>query len=239
MARRGARQTIEDRGLDPNGWLITFGDLVTLLLTFFVMLLTMSSMDKKQFRETFGAIITPPDLMLADGGGSLIKPPVLSPSLMPALDQSIATQNDVLLVFEDHLQKIESKSIKVFTADRKVVLAIDSAFLFTEHQAELTVEAKEVLDGLTPIFNRIPFKLMIEGRADRVPLPDNNRYRNLLDLSAQRALNVLLYILENSNVPESRISCKGYGGSQGDPAVMDDPSRWGVEIVIETGETSI
>ena len=39
--------------IDPNAWMVTFGDLIMLLLTFFVMLLTMKSMDSGALKERF------------------------------------------------------------------------------------------------------------------------------------------------------------------------------------------
>ena len=39
--------------IDPNAWMVTFGDLIMLLLTFFVLLLTMKSMDNKALKEIF------------------------------------------------------------------------------------------------------------------------------------------------------------------------------------------
>jgi chemotaxis protein MotB len=52
MARR-KKNLSSDTMMDANAWLVTFGDLVMLLLTFFVMLLTMSSMDTKKLKEIF------------------------------------------------------------------------------------------------------------------------------------------------------------------------------------------
>ncbi|HPM76918.1 MAG TPA: flagellar motor protein MotB, partial [bacterium] len=62
----------EQAGTDPNAWMVTFSDLLTLMLTFFVLLLTMSSMDSKKLKEAF-------DSFLQMGGtDSIIGPPSVS-----------------------------------------------------------------------------------------------------------------------------------------------------------------
>jgi chemotaxis protein MotB len=53
MAQRSGKKRESLAVMDSNGWLTTFADLVMLLLTFFVMLLSMSSMDAKKLKETF------------------------------------------------------------------------------------------------------------------------------------------------------------------------------------------
>jgi len=45
------KEKAEELSTDPNAWMVTFGDLITLLLTFFVLLLSMSSMDEQKFAE--------------------------------------------------------------------------------------------------------------------------------------------------------------------------------------------
>ena len=50
----GRRKHTEFRMINPLGWMITFSDLVTLLLTFFVLIISMSSMNIQTLRKTFG-----------------------------------------------------------------------------------------------------------------------------------------------------------------------------------------
>jgi flagellar motor protein MotB len=54
----------DEGGVDPNGWMATFSDLNFLMITFFVLLLSMSSMDERQFSDVFGDEISPADEML-------------------------------------------------------------------------------------------------------------------------------------------------------------------------------
>ena len=79
MAQRDTKSSSDEVGLDPNAWMLTFGDLVTLLLTFFVLLLTMSSMDEKDLREVTGLVFTPPDLIAGGGQGGFVAPPMIVP----------------------------------------------------------------------------------------------------------------------------------------------------------------
>ena len=54
MAERTTRhRKSEEQAPNPNAWMITFADLCTLLLTFFVLLFSMSSLNARAFRNTF------------------------------------------------------------------------------------------------------------------------------------------------------------------------------------------
>ncbi|HPQ68860.1 MAG TPA: flagellar motor protein MotB [bacterium] len=52
-----ARKKAQGGGSDPNAWMVTFSDLLTLMLTFFVLLLTMSSLDTKKLKEAFDSFL--------------------------------------------------------------------------------------------------------------------------------------------------------------------------------------
>ena len=68
------KEEIVIREVDPNTWMVTFSDLLTLLLTFFVLLLTMSSMDDQKFRESFGQLTPTPGVLTQWGATQLIHP---------------------------------------------------------------------------------------------------------------------------------------------------------------------
>ena len=62
-------------GPNPDAWLVTFGDLITLLLTFFVLMLSMSSMDNQRLKKAFDHFGGKPDIF-AGGEWTVIGPPL-------------------------------------------------------------------------------------------------------------------------------------------------------------------
>lgn len=89
-----ARKKKAGSGVDPNAWMVTFSDLLTLLLTFFVLLISMSSLDSKKLKEAFETLVPIAGVDIMDG------PPVPSTSnpqhkltvLKRSLIQSIAVE---------------------------------------------------------------------------------------------------------------------------------------------------
>ena len=76
MARAGNNNTAGEAKIDPNAWMVTFGDLIMLLLTFFVMLLSMKTMDSGALKEKFkelSATTGPMEHADVQLGGSVIE----------------------------------------------------------------------------------------------------------------------------------------------------------------------
>ncbi len=63
----------EEKEIDPNSWMITFADLVMLLLTFFVLLLTMSSMDAKKLQNLMTHFSSSTGVLELSGAGKVYK----------------------------------------------------------------------------------------------------------------------------------------------------------------------
>ena len=218
------------------GWMMTFGDMVTLLLTFFVLLMTMASMDDKTFRDAWGAVVSPPMILKQELGGSsvfLLPPPIPDPQ--PYLVGSITTEKDVVLTIEEHLKQQESGEIQTFSSGRGVVIKFKESLLFSAHSSELSSKAEEALSELAnKVLVRVDFDLIVEGSTDRQPLPAESNFANHLELSAARAFAVQQYLLAHSSISETKISCRGRGFRDCPPETPEDPTRNCVEIVIDT-----
>jgi chemotaxis protein MotB len=120
-------------------------------------------------------------------------------------------------------------------ADR-LVIRMKSAILFSEAQAVLTPQAREVLAGLAPVLARAPSRLRVEGHTDDVPI-HSAQFPSNWELSTARAISVIQYFEEQGFEPE-RLSVAGYGEFH--PFVPNDSSasralNRRVEIVVLGG----
>lgn len=207
---------------DPNAWLVTFGDLVMLLLTFFVLLLSMSSMDSKTLKATFSHFRGAPGVLELVGAremmglGSFITKYQSTDSLL-VLDQEAMKK---LLIPSHKLDKNKEAEIKdlykkINIADdrRGIVLSFQGDILFAPGGAALKKEMFPFLDAIAETIESCSNEILIMGHTDNIPIR-NRLYGSNWELSSYRGLSVLEYFLREKELSPSRFSVGGYGASR-------------------------
>lgn len=81
---------------------------------------------------------------------------------------------------------------------------------FESGKAEITEQGKDVLSKVSPILNKIPNDIVIEGHTDNIPI-HNSIFDSNWELSTARATNVVKYMVTTQNMPPERLSAVGYG----------------------------
>jgi len=205
-----------DSGNDPTGWMVTFGDLLMLLLTFFVMLLTMRSMDTAAIK----AIFTP----VGKGGGigALLFPE--SKQTSGILDSSGA-QDAMLIVSYAMLQNLMSEgetadvnekwgaaenSYELYESQEGYVISLKADVLFESGQADLKPEMYPALDRIAFLLNAVSNDIMIIGHTDKIT-PGRSRFASNWELSLYRALSVHDYFINVKHMDPLRFSTGGAG----------------------------
>ena len=208
----------EEDKLDPNAWMLTFADLVMLLLTFFVMLLTMSSMDTKKLRNIMTHFRASTGVLEYSGPGKVY-------SLGNFINQYNDTDS-LLVVDQKHfLAKIKlvtnikkqltdmDNQITLSEDERGVALAFHGNILFPPGRATLRKEVYPVLDAIAEAIKSCPNDILIMGQTDNIPVR-SKIYPSNWELSAYRGLAVLEYFLNQSELSPARFSVGGYGPSR-------------------------
>ncbi len=217
MARKRRQQ--EEGGAN---WLTTYGDMVTLLLTFFVLLFSFSTIDVVKFKKLIlsfqGAIGALP------GGQTLQKDEQIfgGATGTDAGDASRQTQ-DILevtrkiqtLISEEGLEK----DVSVQVSERGVTVSLADQLLFPRGASDLLPGGKRVLAKLGEILQLVSVPLAVEGHTDTVPLR-GGPYKDNWGLSSVRASVVASYLQEGANISPYRLKAVGYG--QYKPLVPND-----------------
>ncbi len=197
---------------ESRQWLTTYADMVTLLLTFFVMLLAISNVDHERFENVMKSIQFTLGASVAPGGQSgridlhSIKRKNLSPP----------SGADTEPLLKDMRQMIKDKDIddavEVYSQFGKIILRIKGQVLFESAKANLKPESFEVLKQIARIFRDYPsYRLHISGHTDNLPIK-TRQFDNNWDLSALRATSVLRFLLDQG-ISASRLTATGYGST--------------------------
>jgi chemotaxis protein MotB len=228
MARKKKQ---EEGGGGAPEWLVTYSDLVTLLLTFFVLLLSMANMDKVKFHDALGSLKGAFGLAGSVGKTDLTKPKVIS--FAPMDDDYISRLYQKVNTVLTRLRI--DKDIDLVKDRGAVVLRVKESILFDSGSTLLKAEAHPILRKIATLVKPLPLNMRIEGHTD--DLPSGNPQLSNWDLSVQRAVSTLKFFAGEKLIPLERLSAVGYGAQQ--PIVPNTSSEQRtlnrrVEFVLES-----
>jgi len=200
-------------------WLITYSDLITLLLVFFVVLYSMSQIENDKFNALVQSLKT------SFAGDSMVdathNPPTNSPDVpkIPVVDkddkknQADDKQLDALYkkiqtyIKENHLEgEIELQNLQ-----RGVQITLKEQILFDLGKADIKNKGNTILDSVGGLLNSVSNPIVVEGHTDNNPIRYSTEFNSNWELAAKRAENVMLYLVSHDNVVESRMSYTSYG----------------------------
>ncbi len=201
---------------EAQEWLATFADLSTLLLCFFVLLYSMSSVDAQKFQMTFSSIR---DSFGGDSDVQMSMPVESTPADSQNLDQMVREQEEIMEAQRLTYNNIQSfitqqamqDQITAVFDDGKIILTVPGDVLFNPASELLSANAERALYTLLNIFQQNSNQsINIHGYSDNTPVPRGARFYDNWELSTLRAINVLRYYL-NSGVDSDRIVASGMG----------------------------
>ncbi len=203
----------EKKTADSGSWMTTFADLSTLLLTFFVLLLSFATMDIVKFRDAMGSIQEALGFLPVGTG-------VFQQSKVPpAFEKPIARSKgeDMRNIIKKELKTMIrdyglQNDVELETTARGVVLRVRGRIFFNTGTAELKPQAFPVLERIADMLKRFPYRVSIEGHTDNVPVK-GGRYSSNWELSAARAYSALLF-LKDKGVPVDRINIAGFADTR-------------------------
>lgn len=229
----------EEEHENAERWLLTYADLITLLLAFFIMMYVFSKRDAYKYDEVASHLKT----IFSGGTGLAGKGSVTatSPIDMPSRG---ASSGEIKRQLEgEFLDKNKDKSgnenISVLSDERGIVIRVLDKTFFDEGKADLKDGAKQALDKIVPIIKNVDNHIRIEGHTDNVPIR-NPEFSSNWELSVRRATEVVRYLVERRGLPPQRISATGYAEHR--PIVPNDTvknralNRRIEIIVVKSGE---
>lgn len=197
-------------------WLATYGDLVTLLLVFFVMLFAMSKVDQDRFRMVISAFHG--SMGVLDSGRTITEDDgAISGARSDRAEMVERNPHDLLLtqnIVQSLSQLREDEGLQstfsVDVAERGIVLHFTEAVFFDLGRADLKPESEQLLHRIFDILLEWPYQIRVEGHTDNWPI-DTVRFPSNWELSTARAARVVRFIIDEKQIDPDRLSAAGYG----------------------------
>ncbi|MFO7781017.1 MAG: flagellar motor protein MotB [Spirochaetia bacterium] len=214
----------------PEGaadWLLTYGDMVTLLLTFFVLLYTTAEIDGYRLQLVLAAFpglgnleggVTLSEGRLAELGNTIESLPSVQRGR--ALDEA---RRQAVSIFEP---EVRSNEVRITQDERGLVVSLASDAFFETASADLNIEAsRDVFIKLSELLQSDAVadrKFRIEGHTDDIPTDPGGEWETNWELSTARSLSVLR-LLRDYGVPEERFQVMGVADTV--PLVSNDTAE--------------
>ncbi|MDZ7819074.1 MAG: flagellar motor protein MotB [Aliarcobacter sp.] len=233
------------------GWLVQFGDLMSLLLTFFILLLSMAVMDKKKVEEYFdimkkamGFIDASTDVETQSDAYSTKDGSSNSDSTDSSTESSMdsATQEVTQVIEEmNSRQNIESQEISIEKGKNEFVLDIPSTIMFEDGQYELTNQsAKVFISKIARVIRTMPqtFNIEIIGHTDTNRIQNATIPRDAWDISALRSISVVKELIKN-RIDPAILKVSAYGSFHPKSDVAADNRRVEMRFFSEDNQQNI
>lgn len=194
-------------------WVISYADLITLLLGFFIILYSTAQIDLTKFEQlsvglsqAFNVGVkdgTGEGSAVLDGGRGILPGPINTGNVdadLELLRQALGAQAGLPL----------QGSVQVDRVEDGIVIRLADQLLFSSASADLRPDALPILELVGDLVAGFPNEVRIEGHTDNVPLVTDN-YPSNWELSSARATAVLRYLTEQRGVDPARTYAAGYG----------------------------
>lgn len=237
MSKKRKQQETSGGGGAP-AWMATFSDMMTLLLTFFILLYSISSVDAVKFKNISESLQS---VLMGEKNSSILEEegtvedipldePKFDESEAPdevvPEDEQLRVDKETLDMYEKVEEYVTEKGlladVTVSLNENGVFVNIKEAILFEPGRASLIAGGQELLDSLEDLFLQFENKIVVEGHTDDVPM-SSAMYPSNWELSSGRAIQVVRYLSEVKSIPNSRLSAVAYGEYR--PMVPNDSAE--------------
>jgi chemotaxis protein MotB len=254
VAKRRKEEHQEEEHENSERWMLTYADLITLLLALFILLYSMSKVDEKKYQEfaaaaakAFGTT-TGQDIISKGQGPGVIENNFETTQNTQNANESIIKQNGEKEIDKKLKEKIEkyiadnklTDKITVSQESRGLVIRLRSSYLFKSGQADISLEVRKNIDKIGAELKTLNNYIRIEGHTDNDPIK-NSKFADNWDLAYARANNVRKILMEDLKFPAWRLSPSPHADSR--PIVKNNSAynkslNRRVEIVVVNTELS-
>lgn len=213
-------------------WIVTFADLATLLLTFFILLLSFAEMDVDKYRamaNSMAVALGSSNVVGQDVGGSPItliesdtvslpEPSDSQPMVPEFIDERAEAETDTKIpggvidlasrLVSELESEVASNALNINYDQQQVVIRFSEEATFRSGAADIKPEMIPIIERVVGVLADCPGNVFVSGFTDDRPI-SSDRFRSNWDLSAARAVSVVHELVLNRQVPADRVVAAG------------------------------
>lgn len=189
-----------------EGWLISFTDLIIMLLGFFVIMFSVSTVNSDKYTQMYSAI--------SEMIGKQVPAAMIESGNTPKTNDKKQPSYQKMVKEINHFIKKQSlqKEIQTKVTSRGIKITAFGGLLFDSGKAELSKRAKTFLGNISLMILLSEYYITIEGHTDDIPIK-SGYYPSNWELAAARATHVIRYLIENG-VPSKQMVAMSYADTQ-------------------------
>ncbi len=208
---RGSREP--EKAPNHERWLITYSDLITLLMIFFIMMYTISNVNSKKFAQLSASLS---DALVGNNSGYFVGEAPGPVQIEGKVNQAGKAAEQKAMT--DAKQKIEgmlkekgvSGKVEVSVEERGLVVSLKETLLFDRGSAQINPASREIIKKIGEVLLKMPNAIRVEGHTCNLPIK-TAQFPSNWELSTNRATNVLRYLVDEVKFPPQKLSATGYG----------------------------
>lgn len=208
-------------GAGAMRWLLTYADLITLLLAFFVVMYAMSEVNVAKYQALAASL----RVAFATAGETVIDTDGISPDARKLLDGLMQDTDQPYPPGSSEEERLAELVEEVNAAlreaglgglasaeltERGVAITFQEQVFFDLGKADLRVEGRDLLRRLAPILAEVPGTILVEGHTDDLPIR-GGPFASNWELSTARATRVVRFLAEQAGLDPRRLAAAGYG----------------------------
>ncbi|MGL5675801.1 MAG: OmpA/MotB family protein [Cellulosilyticaceae bacterium] len=194
-------------------WLLTYSDLITLLMIFFVVMYAMSNVDQQKYSQlanSLGGVFSNTPYVIGEGtGNGLVPQENNEPGQEPINTQT--TEEKVQQQIEQYLKdnQLQDK-VKMTVQPRGLVLSLQENAFFESGKADILGKYEKNILEITDILKQLDNDLIVEGHTDNQAI-HNSLFESNWELAAMRAINVIDLMVAEGGIAPEKMSATSYG----------------------------
>ncbi|SKC45990.1 OmpA/MotB family protein [Maledivibacter halophilus] len=191
-------------------WMITYSDMITIILCFFIIFFTFSAEEISSLSTVKDSLMNKVDKLSSENTKLKEEKKSLSEKLfnIKNVDTDLNTSNEEFISFLRNNDLLEDVSIS--EKENELVIRFKNSILFDSGKAEITEKGYVILDKIANKLKLIDNDFVVEGFTDNIPI-NTLQFPSNWELSSARAINVVKFFISKKSINENRISFSGWG----------------------------
>lgn len=229
----GRRKKPPEKEANMERWLITYSDLITLLMIFFILMYTMSQVDARKYSavaNSLSVVLTGQALSVLDTQGPSMIQGISGQQMPEGPGPAPAQQGELDEVKKMIAEFINTKDLEasqeqsqgntavtklsehiiIYEQERGLVISFKDTLLFASGSDQLTPRAQGIIRDIGKTLVKIPNYIRVEGHTDDLPI-NTGKFPSNWELSVLRSSNVVHVLNEDAGIPAERLSIIGFG----------------------------